>query len=102
MSLPNYKDNDPRGWCGDPRRGAAMGRNPILNADPTKPIKLVLRKIRIDNGGYDCLGTYFGWGAPLYWYANSEGTLDACLRADNRKEAKAEILRFYPQARFYN
>src|SRR5690606_26966366 len=23
---PSYSTNDPKGWCGDPRRGAAMGR----------------------------------------------------------------------------
>jgi hypothetical protein len=99
---PDYKTNDPRGWCGDPRRGAAMGRPTIHDAPTDAPVKLHLRRVRLDSGGYDCNGTYFGHGDPLYWYADADGTIDAVLRATNRSDAKRQIREDYPQARFYN
>lgn len=106
--LPNYKTNDPRGWCGDPKRGAAMGRSTIAG-DPDYSGKIVLRKVRLDSGGYDPNGTYFGWvdGHYVYWYASVDldasgvGTIDGVLRAGNRHEARAEIAERYPNARFY-
>jgi hypothetical protein len=101
-TLPEYSTNDPKGWCGDPTRGAAMGRPTVREADPEQPVKLVLRQVRLDAGGYDRNGTYFGHGGRLYWYANSDGTVDAMLRADSRVRAKAEIRETYPNARFYN
>lgn len=99
--MPDYKDNDPKGWCGDPSRGAAMGRGDYHDADPELPVKLTLRRVRL-NGDYDSNGTYFGFGRPLYWYADSEGEIDAMLRADSRVQAKAEIRKRYPLARFHN
>ena len=100
--LPSYKTRDPRGWGGDPKRGAAMGRGSRLDAPADVEVKLVLQKVRLDNGGYDANGTYFGWGGnPVYWYADSEGTIDACLRAPNRHDAKCQIRGKYPNARFY-
>ena len=30
---PDYTTNDPKGWCGDPARGAALGR-PSYHAHP--------------------------------------------------------------------
>lgn len=102
--MPDYKDNDPRGWCGDMRRGAAMGRSATHTDDKSASVKLTLRQVRLDNGGYDVNGTYFGWsrGETLYWYADEEGTIDAMLRATSRKLAKADIRETYPNARFYN
>lgn len=44
MSKPDYKDNDPRGWCGDPSRGAAMGRETIVG-DPNYSGRLYVRKV---------------------------------------------------------
>jgi hypothetical protein len=64
-------------------------------------MKLSLQRIRLNSGGYDPNGTYFGWGAPLYWYANDEGTVDAMLRASSRAEAKRKVLEKYPNAHFY-
>lgn len=99
--IRTYQDNDPKGWCGDPKRGAALGRYSIHECNRDYPTKLRLQHIPLDSGGYDCNGTYFGYGRRLYWYANDEGTIDATLRADNRDQAKAEILERYPHARFY-
>ena len=32
----SYKANDPKGWCGNPSHGAAMGRHPIVCQDRYK------------------------------------------------------------------
>jgi len=96
---PSYKDNDPGGWCGDPGRGAAMGRGTITDAEDSFSGKIFLRKVRLDSGGYDSNGTYFGWGSPLYWYANEDGTIDCMTRADSRAEAREIVLAQYPMAK---
>ena len=80
MSAPNYGDNDPRGWCGDPSRGAALGRGDVHAIDRSAPVKLYLRRVQLDGGGYDTNGTYFGGGEPLYWYADGNGQIDAVTR----------------------
>lgn len=98
---PSYKTNDPRGWGGDPRRGAALGRPGVSDAPRDAAFKLVLRRVRIDSGGYDPNGTYFGIGRPIYWYANDEGTIDGTTRADDRAHARRIVLERYPNARFY-
>ena len=95
---PSYTTHDPRGWCGDPKRGAALGR-PSYKGDLTG--KLTLRRIRLDSGGYDPNGTYFGTGEPLYWVANEETTIDYVIRASDREDAKRIVRLTYPNARFY-
>lgn len=101
MGQPSYKTNDPKGFGGDPKRGAALGRSTRHNIDRAASVKLTLRHVRIDSGGYDRNGTYFGHGNPLYWYADESGGIDAVLRADDREHAKESIRELYPNARFY-
>ena len=52
--------------------GAPMGRHtgpePASGGD-----KWHLRKIRLDSGGYDPGGAYWGIGLPLYWAMNQDG-----------------------------
>jgi hypothetical protein len=98
---PSYETNDPKGWNGDPARGAALGRPTLYLNDRAFSGRLTLRRVRLDSGGYDRLGCYFGHGAPLYWYASDCGAIDGILRASSRSEAKGEIHRDYPAARFY-
>src|ERR1700677_1069752 len=51
--------------------GAPMGRPSYGHgADPTTPFSL--RRIRINNSGYDGGGAYWGTGQPLYWYCAYE------------------------------
>ena len=64
--------------------------------------KLSLQRVRINNGGYDALGTYWGVGEPLYWCANADCTIDFALRASSREQAKAIVRKTYPNAKFYN
>ena len=102
MSNPNYSTNDPRGWGGEPRRGAALGRPTICPSgwDGSEVGRLYLRHIRLNSGGYDRNGTYFGLGAPLYWCASADGEVDFMLRASSRIAAKAQILTEHPCATF--
>ena len=101
-NMPSYKTNDPKGWCGDITRGAALGRK-TLRGDSSYNGKMTLRRSYLDSGGYDKNGTYFGrGGGPLYWYASEDGSIDGMLRAKDRETAKAEIRKEYPEARFYN
>jgi hypothetical protein len=97
--LPSYKTNDPKGWCGDIRRGAALGRPSVRNEDATYEGEIHVRRIHLCQGGYDVNHTYFGVGAPLYWYANKEGTIDCMTRAKNRAEAREIVLKHYPKAK---
>lgn len=104
--MPDYSTHDPKGWGGDPRRGAALGRPTVQKGDEAAFTgKLYLRRIRLDSGGYDPNGTYFGLGQPLYWCAD-DGTsenhsIDFMLRAADRDEAKAAVRARYPNARFF-
>jgi len=106
--MPAYKDNDPKGWMGDPKRGAAHGRVSRHKRDEGGKIqgeevteRLYLRKIHIDVQGYDSNGTYFGTGNPLYWCSNEDGDIDYMLRAHHREQAKNIVLKKYPNARFF-
>ena len=63
------------------RYGAPMGRPAYGHGEqPSTPFEL--RRIRINQGGYDDGGAYWGTGQPLYWYyAYTETTVDTgrCL-----------------------
>ncbi len=96
--MPDYSTYDPKGWCGDASRGAAMGR-PTVKGPADYAGKLALRRSYIDSGGYDRNGTYFGIGAPLYWYASDDGEIDGMLRACNRASAREQVLALYPKAK---
>ena len=102
---PSYKTHDPKGWGGDPRRGAALGRGELHAVkDPaTFDGRVTLQRKRLNSGGYDVLGTYWGFGMPLYWYAygGEDGEIDATLRAPDRAAAKAKVRERYPRARFW-
>lgn len=104
---PSYQTHDPKGWGGDPSRGAALGRPTVADGEPEG--KMTLRRVRMCSccGAYDENGTYFGTvdyrhGVyPLYWYADEGGNVDGVLRARSRDEAKRQVLEKYPNARFY-
>ena len=60
----SYEKNNPKGWGGDPRRGAAIGRRDITPAPPFGTV--VVQEIRLDRDGYDALGTYWGVDRRLF------------------------------------
>lgn len=54
----------------------------------------LLRKVRLDTGGYNCDGTYWGQGQRLYMWTPREG-IDSWhyLRATDREAAKEQVRR---------
>ena len=101
--MPTYTTN--AGWHGDRRRGAALGRP---NQDATASdasFKFQLTRVRLNQGGYDSGGAYWGLGQPLYAYVAAEpidGELpNGYLRATDRQHAKDQIMADYPNARFF-
>ena len=104
------------GWMGDPARGAQLGRHTtdpasVAERDGTpaapSPFRFYLQRVRLDVGGYDGGGAYWGVGAPLYRFEAGEGEDDlrdwpsGFLRARTRADAKRQLRDTYPAARFY-
>jgi len=103
---PNYQKYDPRGWCGDPQRGAALGRPTIIEVEKKFAGRVYLSRIKLIDFDYDVNGTYFGGGPPpLYWCAlhdAEEGKdIDFMLRAETREDAKRQVLKLLPNVRFF-
>lgn len=109
--MPDYQTNDPKGWGGDPKRGAALGRRDRDADDPELLTgRMTLRKVKMCSccGAYDENGNY--WGAairgvqPLYWAAYDEGDFDVDMtfRASDRDAAKDHVRKTYPNAKFFN
>lgn len=97
--MKKYTDNDPKGWGGDPQRGAALGRHEVNEpGEETFSKPLILKRVPIDNGGYDPNGTYFGTGEPLYWLASEDGCIDKVFRAKDDDAALAKAKAEHPQA----
>jgi hypothetical protein len=96
-----YNVRDPRGWCGDPARGAALGRVSIrsLPIDYTGIISVF--PIKLYDGDYDGNGTYFGFvpERPLWWIHAKKGELelDTVLRGPPA-EVVAHIYAYHPRA----
>lgn len=85
------------------RYGAPMGRRSATfpNLDPAERISLI--RIRINSGGYDAGGAYWGIGAPL-WCAMDHTGECAYFRARDRAAAKAHVIANHDtpdQVRFY-
>jgi hypothetical protein len=66
-SLERFKKNAPKGYCGDPGRGAAMGRVEINpTAEPSGPLTVCY--VALDGDGYDVCGAYWGNTPKHYTY----------------------------------
>lgn len=82
------------------RYGAPMGRcNSGGEFDPLRPLHLV--RLRLDSGGYDAGGVYWGHGAPLYAVHDAGGDFYETLRARSRDDAKAKFRKDWPGAWFH-
>lgn len=79
--------------------GAPLGR--YGQHTPEFSGKLYLQYVPLDSGGYDRGGAYWGVGRRLYGYRDDEGEVSGFVRAENRKDAKAAVLKSYPEAKFY-
>ena len=79
--------------------GSSMGRRDMLPADTSAGIKLSLRKLYVNAGGYDAGGAYWGAWSPAHggmWVAYGHDAngdaVQVFVRAHNRPDA-AEIVR---------
>lgn len=63
-------------------------------------IKFYLRKHRLNNGGYDSSGFYWGAG-PLFYYESTDGNHTGYIRGIDRAEAKTKLTEKFPTAEFF-
>lgn len=68
-----------RGYIGDPRRGASLGRADV-RGDPDTAARFHLRRVRLNAGGYDSGGVYWGHGGALFHYESADGTASGFVR----------------------
>ena len=78
--------------------GASMGR-PDRTAEAETVMKPHLERVRLNSGGYDPGGAYWGHGAPLY-VAWGDGQ-EMFFRARDRREAKEIARGVFKNAKFY-
>ena len=92
------KLSEDTGWMGDRTRGASMGR-PNRGALAPETQKWTLQRVRLDAGGYDSGGAYWGCGEPLYWACC--GDVERFFRARDRARAGAHVRKEFPNAWFH-
>lgn len=71
-----------------PGRRRSSGRRRYRRMGRLSAGRLYAERIRIDRGGYDRSGRYWGTGAPLYRVSDADGELDVYVRAPSAKTAK--------------
>lgn len=83
------------------RYGAPMGR-PGSYGRADDGARFYLRRVRLNGGGYDSGGAYWGGGEPLWRYESEDGAVSDHIRAPNRDAARAEVRKAHPGARFFD
>lgn len=63
--------------------------------------RVSLVRVKLNRGGYDSRGEYFGVGAPLWSASDDNGEFYEMFRAANRKAARQMLLDEFPNMRFY-
>ncbi len=86
--------------------GSSIGRASSAPGPCTPGAKFSLSLLKLNSGGYDSGGAYWGLGPNLYRAYSSEGNgeeIQECfLRAKDREEAKEKIKEhWFPGAKFY-
>lgn len=63
-------------------------------------MRVSLKKVRLNAGGYDSDGRYFGHvaGLPLWYYSDDYGNVWGHVRGRDRDEARREVMRKFPTA----
>jgi hypothetical protein len=87
-------------WLGNPMLGAAHGR-PQQRPKGLPAQRWYLRRVRINSGGYDEGGAYWGIGEPLWYAASESGEATMFFRARDRVEARAYVVAAFPGATFW-
>ncbi len=80
----------------DCKYGAPMGR---FATTTNTAEKVRLFRVRLDSGGYDTGGVYWGIGNPLYCCIGDE--FEVYRRATDREDAKRKLLAEFPDLTFY-
>lgn len=80
--------------------GAPMGRRGDV-PKPAKGVRCYLGRVKLDRGGYDPGGAYWGIGAPLYHVQAEDGSISQFYRAWDRETAKEKVLKDFPGATFF-
>ncbi|SEK36906.1 hypothetical protein SAMN04515666_101341 [Bosea lupini] len=80
-------------------RGAPFGAGAALRDIDPAGGRLGLCRWRVNRGGYDASGSYWGLGLPLYCVSDAAGNI-AFLRARDREDAKAIVRENVADARF--
>jgi hypothetical protein len=80
----------------DCKYGAPMGR---MSHTEAATEKVQLFRVRINSGGYDDGGAYWGIGRPLFCCRGEN--FEAYRRADDREDAKRILLAEFPDLKFY-
>jgi hypothetical protein len=87
------------------RYGAPLGRadEVIPGAEGDEFGRFRLFRVRLDSGGYDAGGSYWGLGAPLYYFEgeHADGDIASGYLRGSRDYAKQQVRERYPAARFY-
>lgn len=79
--------------------GASMGRRNVTT-DRDAAMTFRLYRMRLDKGGYDNGGAYWGIGPDSLWHAYTE-TDEVFVRAKTREDAKGAVRTIYAKAEFY-
>ena len=82
------------------RYGAPMGRHTGPHYLSVEAGKLRLVRVKLDSGGYDKGGAYWGHGRPL-WYVEDQDGNGFFFRDISRDAAKHQVMADFPGARFY-
>lgn len=94
------------------RYGAPMGRPTrdtftdkqgktykLTVAPDARPFNLV--RVRLNQGGYDAGGAYWGNDEPLYYFEGPLSDISGYVRGWTREAAKKAVRAMHPHARFY-
>ena len=62
--------------------------------------KFYVERIRLDSGGYDSGGAYWGTPNDVFRYESEDGATYGTLRADSLRDARSQVSELFPGAEF--